>query len=123
MAASYQVYKNLHTGTWSLRHRGKVTAHPLKLVAFNVRLHIGESTRLKAVAKGQRSVHAWAVAERVGCTEVAGLPIPREPADGALRYDWQQANGYIDADTGEQLPDTMRALQFFADGTVHYWTH
>jgi hypothetical protein len=118
--ASHQIYKNLHTGTWSLRHKGKVIDHPLEVTAFNVRLHIGESSRLRAIAKGQRAVHAWAVCEKLGHSRVANMPTPRDTATGTLRYDWTRPNGYIDADTGEPVPALLSCVEFTKHG-ARYW--
>lgn len=117
MAASYQIYRNLnnhHPAPWSLRYRGLVVDHPFELVAFGVRLHTGESTRRASVARGVRSVHAWAVCERI----TRAKPAPGQ-FDGDLRYDWQTGQ-WTDRDTGEELPDTLAALYFESDGRVQY---
>jgi hypothetical protein len=116
--ASHQIYKNLHTGKWSLRFKGRVISQLESAVAYNVRLHIGESSRLRARAKGQRSVHAWAVCESVEHDNGPNLP---DTATGSLRYDWTRPDGYIDADTLEPLPALLKCVEFCNGGAVRYW--
>jgi hypothetical protein len=39
-----QVYKNLHTGNWSVRHKGKVIAHLDEVILRDCVFHVGESS-------------------------------------------------------------------------------
>lgn len=57
------VYRNLNTGTWSVRalsgeNRGRVIAHPATLVLRDAVFHVSAKGRDRVRATGVRSVHA-----------------------------------------------------------------
>jgi hypothetical protein len=79
--AKFQIYFNLRTHVWSIRQRGRVVAHAPYVVAKGCSFHVGESSRLAMVAKGQRSVHAWVTAESVETFDA----IPAELPEGVER--------------------------------------
>jgi hypothetical protein len=54
-----QVYKNLHTGTWSVRQGGKVVAHPTILMLRDCRFHVQPAGRAKVLAEKKKNVHAY----------------------------------------------------------------
>lgn len=57
------VYFNLRTHRWSIRHRGKVIAHADWVRLGDARMHVGESSRQRVIAKRCREVHAWVKGE------------------------------------------------------------
>jgi len=72
--ARVDVYRNLHTGLWSIRHRGRVVMHASRVLLRDVRFVVSEAGRQRALRTGQRNVHA--VARGV----VAALEGPRPAA-------------------------------------------
>lgn len=54
-----QVYRNLHTGTWSVRQSGKVVAHPTELILRDCRFHVQPAGRAKVRAEKKKNVHAY----------------------------------------------------------------
>ncbi len=64
--AKYYIYRNLRTGTWSVRHRGKVIAHLDKLATVGpVHFKVSQSGRNRVLEEGRKNVHAYVVAEQL----------------------------------------------------------
>ena len=61
MAAKYYVYRNLHKGGFSIKHRGKVVARPKYFHLFDPELRVSEASQARARREGQRNVHAYVV--------------------------------------------------------------
>jgi len=53
------VYRNLHNGAWSVRHKGRVIGHTAHLMLENCVLHVNQKARERAVLTGKRTVHAY----------------------------------------------------------------
>lgn len=58
-----EVYRNLHTGTLSVRDAKtkRVVGHAHAVMLENATLRVSEAGRLRAVREGRRNVHAFAV--------------------------------------------------------------
>jgi hypothetical protein len=54
-----QVYKNLHTGTWSVRQGGVVISHPLELALRDCRLLVQPAGRARVLREQRKNVHAY----------------------------------------------------------------
>jgi hypothetical protein len=70
------IYWHLRLCRWSIRVGGRVVDHLPCVTATRCRMVVRETERLRAIARGQRSVHAWIRGEiRVGVTvdNCAGL--------------------------------------------------
>jgi len=63
-AAKYYIYRNLHTGGFSVRYRGKVIDRPFTFTAHGVTLKINEVGRQRAIKERQKNVHAFVVADK-----------------------------------------------------------
>jgi hypothetical protein len=68
IAMIVDVYRNLHTGTWSVRaasgpDRGKVLYHPREVALTDARFVVGEKARDTVRATCSKSVHAVAAAD------------------------------------------------------------
>lgn len=61
--AKYYIYKNLHTGTWSVKYKGKVIAHPTHLIAHKAETKVNQKTRLRVIEEKKKYVHAYIVAD------------------------------------------------------------
>ncbi len=61
--AKYYIYRNLHTGTFSVKHKGKVIAHPKSIVALDVEFRVSQKGRAKVLAERKKYVHAYVVCD------------------------------------------------------------
>ena len=53
------VYKNLHTGLWSIVQSGKVVCHANYIVLRDVRFTVRPSGRARVLAEKRKNVHAF----------------------------------------------------------------
>ena len=60
MAAKYYIYRNLHTGGFSIKYRGRVISRPMQFIATNVTFKVNESGRQRVIKEKQKNVHAYA---------------------------------------------------------------
>lgn len=56
-----EVYRNLHTGTWSVRdtRTGRVVAHPNRVAVRDAVFVVRPAGRAKVLAEGRKNVHAF----------------------------------------------------------------
>ena len=61
MSEKIEVYKNLHTGTWSLRDSksGLVVEHPLCVVIYDAQFVVRPAGRLRVLKENRKNVHAF----------------------------------------------------------------
>lgn len=62
--AKYYIYRNLRTGGFSIRFRGKVIVHAYTLIAENVEFKVNELGRQRVLKERQKNVHAFIVADK-----------------------------------------------------------
>lgn len=77
-AAKYYIYRNLRTGGFSIRRRGRVVDHlnQHSLTAENVTFKVNEKGRQRVLREKQKNVHAYIVCDvykLFGREEVDGL--------------------------------------------------
>ena len=58
MKARYYVYRNLHTGTFSLRYKDRVIDHPTEIILKDVHYSVSQSGRQKVRKEKRKNVHA-----------------------------------------------------------------
>ena len=63
-AAKYYIYRNLHTGGFSVRYRGRVVDRLHIFTAMNVQFKVNESGRQRVIKEGRKNVHAFVVADK-----------------------------------------------------------
>lgn len=63
-AAKYYIYKNLRTGGFSIRYRGKVIDRLYTFSAIGVEFKINELGRQRVIKERQKNVHAFVVADK-----------------------------------------------------------
>lgn len=56
--AKYYLYRNLHTGTFSLKYKGKVILHPKNLIMKNVCFNVSKLGQKKVRKEKRKNVHA-----------------------------------------------------------------
>lgn len=56
-----QVYRNLHTGTWSVKDKktNLVVCHPDTIMLENAKFHVGEKGNARVRKEKSKNVHAW----------------------------------------------------------------
>jgi hypothetical protein len=56
------IYRNLRTGGFSVRHKGRVIDHISHAVALDVRFKVNPAGRERVLREGHKQVHAFVVA-------------------------------------------------------------
>ncbi len=109
-----QAYRNLRTGTWSVRSGGRVVARPRTVVMSGCRMIVREAARQQILRGGHRSVHAWVdgIIEKMDCT--IRVPV------GAVRFGYSpRCAGTFTIRPG-YAPIHQARLVILADGGVAY---
>jgi len=63
MSAKYYLYRNLHKGAFSIRHRGRVVVCCESVLMDNVEFRVSEVGRQRVIAEQVKNVHAFVVAD------------------------------------------------------------
>lgn len=63
-AAKYYIYRNLHTGGFSVRYRGRVIAHDDYFIGRNVEFRVSESGRQRVIKEKKKNVHAYSACDK-----------------------------------------------------------
>lgn len=61
--AKYYAYRNLHTGGFSIKNKGKVCERPLMFIMTDAEFKVNIAGNQRAKDSGQRNVHAYVVAD------------------------------------------------------------
>lgn len=62
-AAKYYVYRNLHTGGFSIKYKGLVVDRSNQFVAENVTFKVNEKGRQRVIKEKSKNVHAYVVCD------------------------------------------------------------
>ena len=107
-----EVYRNLHTGTWSVRdtRTGRVVAHPTRVAVADAQFVVRPAGRAKVLAEGRKNVHAF-----VRGTLVVG---PVETPEGAVEayYNPYRFDSFVDRATEEPLVSAELVVLDVVDG-------
>ena len=93
MSAKYFIYRNLRTGGFSVRYRGRVIDRVQTAEASGCRFHVSAAGRLQATREGVRNVHAFVVAEHYSRTQC----VP--PDTTVVRYNPFKLDTFVVNDT------------------------
>jgi len=63
MSARYYIYRNLHTGNFSIKYRGKVIDHQEIIMLYEVEFRVSERGRQRVLREKRKNVHATAAAK------------------------------------------------------------
>jgi hypothetical protein len=82
MTAKYYIYRNLHKGNFSIRHRGTVHDRGDEFIATAVTFRVSESGRQRVILDKKKNVHAFCVTDKyyphvmsvAGCKEITYNP-------------------------------------------------
>jgi hypothetical protein len=61
--AKFYIYRNLHTGDFSIRHNGRVIEHAKNIIALDCQFKVNEKGRLRVIKEKQKNVHAFVVCD------------------------------------------------------------
>jgi len=64
MSAKYYIYRNLHTGGFSVRYKGEVIDRPNVFGADGVTFKVNEGGRQRVIKEKKKNVHAFVVADK-----------------------------------------------------------
>ena len=62
--AKYYIYRNLHTGGFSIKLRGIVVDRQTSLIAEGVTLKVNENGRQRVINEKRKNVHAYVVCDK-----------------------------------------------------------
>jgi hypothetical protein len=62
--AKFYIYRNLHTGGFSIKHRGIVVKRDNFFIAENVMFKVNESGRQRVIKEKRKNVHAYTVCDK-----------------------------------------------------------
>lgn len=99
-----EVYKNLHTGTYSVRHKGRVIDHPTRLTLWNVTFAVQPAGREKVRREGRKNVHAFVRGELAD----PGLRFMEPPV--RVSYNPYENDTFVDKATGAPVETAEAAL-------------
>lgn len=60
-----EVYKNLHKGCWSVRHKGKVVDYADIVFLRDAKFVVQPGGRKRVLEEQRKNVHAWVKGERI----------------------------------------------------------
>jgi hypothetical protein len=92
------VYRNLHTGTLSVRHRGKVLHHPRAVLLANCTFVVQPAGRARVLRDQRKNVHAFVRGELQ-----IDPPDPLPEFTGAASYNPYKAGWFYDVDTDQPV--------------------
>jgi len=109
MSAKHYLYRNLHTGTFSLKFKGKVIAHPSILIMRDVLFKVSAKGRARVLASKRKNVHAT----------VAGTPslLPYTYTQEEVYYNPYKTATFINKATG--IPVLSADLVLCQDNKIY----
>ena len=96
-----EVYRNLHTGSWSIRSSktGLVIDHADQVHLTGAKLVVQPAGRAKVLREKRKNVHAFIRGERV---PMAADP---QPADQQVSYNPYKCGSFVIKSTGEPITE------------------
>lgn len=107
MKAKYYLYRNLRTGGFSIKHRGKVIDHADFVTMENVEFRVGTGGNKRAKESGQRNVHAYMVADSYRTNQNV---LWQPSAFTRVTYNPFQNSTFVNAKTGEPIRKASYAI-------------
>jgi hypothetical protein len=75
--AKYYIYRNLRTGGFSVRYRGRVIERLHTFSATNVEFKVNESARQRVIKENQKNVHAFVICDNYTVKLYPALSFPQ----------------------------------------------
>ena len=101
----HDVYRNLHTDTWSLvdRESGKVAAHPAEAIIMDARLIVQPAGNAKVRKTKKKLVHAYVRGWRGSFDELQDLNIKALDKGVKITYNPYQHTSFVVAETNTPI--------------------
>ena len=97
-----QVYRNLHTGTYSIRYRGLVVGHYDIVAIVQPTFRVQPGGRARVLREKRKNVHAFVVGKLVPFWD---YPTAEEAT--RISYNPYKNETFIRVDTGEPVKDAL----------------
>lgn len=86
MAAKYYLYRNLHTGGFSIKHRGKVCSRCNIFTMKDVEFRVSKKGQHQVQKNNQKNVHAYIVADNYQHASISPIALDKLIiADGTMK--------------------------------------
>ena len=106
--AKYYIYRNLHTGTFSVKYKGIVIDRPTNILANNCEFIVNEKGRQRVLNEKRKNVHAM-----VACSDyVVPSREPNKIAEDEVYYNPYTTDSFIFKDTKETINYATHAWLF-----------
>jgi hypothetical protein len=104
--AKYYIYRNLHTGTFSLKYKGKVILHPDCILLNKPEFKVSEKGRQRVLKEKRKNVHATVS----GTSYLIGSKIEKIFKDNInelteVIYDPYKMDSFIIKDTNKKIAE------------------
>jgi hypothetical protein len=122
-ANSVDVYRNLHTGTWSVRSRyrqdyGRVIGHPEHIIILDAKFVVLEPGRQKVLREKRKNVHAFVRGEMEDTSNGNSLAFPTRLLM-PVTYNPYKMGSFYNPETGQPVL-AAAAVLMGKDGKVRY---
>jgi hypothetical protein len=115
MSALYYLYRNLHTGTFSLKHQGKVISRPSTVVMDDCVFKVSEKGRQRVLDEQVKNVHAM-----IGCQSYRENVVVAAPTTWEeLHYDPYKTPNFCIKSTGEPIESAKQVYGF--ENKIYAW--
>jgi len=89
-----QVYRNLHTGTWSVRQGGIVKLHTDYICLKGVQYRVGQKGRERVIREQKKNVHAYVSGFICSTHEINGTDLKAK----GVRYNPYKYSTFVNSD-------------------------
>ena len=93
MTAKYYIYRNLHTGGFSVKYRGLVIDRGFSFTAENITFKVNELGRQKVIAQRHKDVHAYVVADKYNFNETVDVDNLEEVTYNPYKFPYFLSSG------------------------------
>jgi len=110
--AKFYLYRNLHTGGFSVKHKGLVCARGDIFIMDNVEFRVSEPGSNRAKREQQRNVHAYMVADsyKKPAKVFSKMDFKALGKLHRITYNPYKHDTFVDAETEEPITDAKYAI-------------
>jgi len=108
MSAKYYLYRNLRTGGFSVKHRGRVCERANFIVMSDVEFRVSEVGRQRVINEKSKNVHAYMVADSYHLP--ASLFSWKQNKMIPVTYNPYEHDTFVNAKTGEPIHEAKYAI-------------
>lgn len=114
-----EVYRNLHTGTWSVRDIGvgRVVAHPNEVQIANASFVVRKAGRERVLSEKRKNVHAFVRGDLINIDKHFASDSLEDMNN--VRYNPYEAGSFVDTSTGEPVETSEFVYMSISDGVFY----